>query len=434
MKNTVYYLMLAMVSLLPSLACAADLGVGSTTLFRFEQRAFPGFARQTVVPATEFLGVDMDKIGDGNLSLHLYGWGRVDLADRSTNEGETEGNLTYGYLSYRLPTANGELKAGRFFVYEGITVEQIDGISARTDLQQGFALTLFGGVPVKLDRDSKSKGDYIAGGRASYRKGGVIELGVAGVQEGDVTLDRASGAKDDRQLVGGDIWLSPHRMVELNGRSFYNAATGGIAEHSYYLSVKPHKAVTVTGVYNEERFKNYFTFSNLRSLFNPDNGGELKSYGGEVTWNAAPPVEVVADYRRYNRSSNVATDNNGNSHRYGGEMRLTLLDKKVRSGLSYHRSDGATGFNSYHEVRGYGFHDGGRYFASLDAITQFFKNSIFSKKEAFEVIASAGMRILPELALSGDISYGQNPRLTDELRGVLRVTYNYASTGKGAKK
>src|SRR5690349_24877151 len=118
-----HFLTLALVTLLPSLACAADAVVSSTTLFRFEQRAFPGFSKQTVVPATEYLGADMEKLGDGNLSFHLYGWGRVDLADRSTSDGTTDGSLASGYLRYSFRTANSDVKAVRFFVREGAAVE-----------------------------------------------------------------------------------------------------------------------------------------------------------------------------------------------------------------------------------------------------------------------------------------------------------------------
>jgi hypothetical protein len=431
MKKRVYGLTVALALFLPGVAGAADPGVSTTTLFRFEQRAFPGFAKQTVVPATEFIGADLD---NGNLSLHLYGWGRVDLADRSTNEGDTDGDLSYAFLRYRFSTANGEVRAGRFFINEGVAAEQVDGISARTDLKKGFTLALFGGAPVKLDRDSRSKGDYIAGGRGSWRLGGVCELGVSGLREGGVTINPANGAKDDRDLLGGDIWLSPHRIVELNGHTFYNTSSDGLAEHSYLLAIKPHKAWSVSGTYNEQRFKEYFAFSNLRSLFNPDNGGELKSYGGGVSWAVAAPVELLADYRHYNRTGDVRVDRNGNSDRYGGDLRLTLSDRKVRAGLAYHRSDGAAAFNSYHEARGYGLYDAPRYVASLDAIGQFYKNSISNRKEAFEVIASAGYRLVPELLLSGDISYGRNPQFDDEVRGVVRITYNYRAESKGAKK
>jgi len=427
-------LALALVFQLPAFVCAAQIGVTSTTLFRFEQRVFPGFARETAVPATQFLRADLDKIGDGNLSLHLYGWERVDLADRSTNEGPNDGDLAYGYLDYRFPTANAEIKAGRFIVKEGVAAEQIDGVSARADLQKGFTLALFGGAPVKLDRDSKSKGDYIVGGRGSYRLRGKLELGVSGLQEGGVTLNAAGNTKDDRQLVGGDIWLFPHRFIELNGHTFYNTATDGIAEHSYLLALKPSRIYSVSAIYNEQRFKNYFTYTNIHSLFNPDNGGEVKSYGGAISWSITAPVEVTTDYRHYDRTSLVSTDNNGNSDRYGVEARLRLLDKKLRSGFAYHRSDGANSFNSYHEVRGYCLYDSGRYVTSFDAIAQFYKNSIFNRKEAFELIASSGYRILQDLLLSGEIGYSQNPQFSDDLRGVLKLTYNYAYTIKGAKK
>ena len=438
MKKTGHFLYLAILLLLPSLASALDWGVNSTTLLRFEQRAIPGFPRRTVIPATQFIGADLDKIGDGNLSLHMYGWGRVDLVDRSTAGGDTDGDLAFAYLSYRFPTANGEIKAGRFFVREGVAVEQIDGVSARADLQKGFAISLFGGAPVRLDMTEKNKGSYICGGRASFRMAGILELGVSGLHEGRVRIDPVTGIMDDRQMVGGDIWFSPIRFIELNGHTFYNAATGGLAEHSYLLGIRPLKPLSIFASYDEQLFKNFFTYSNIRSLFNPDNGGELKSYGGGVTWVVIAPLEVTADYRRYNRASNVNnpfnTDSNGNSNRYGGEARLTMFDKKVRSGLSYHRADGASGFNSYHEVRGYGLYDSGRYVASLDAIGQFYKNSIFGKREAYEVIGSAGYRILPGILLSGDLSYGRNPQFSDELRGVLRLTYNYNSAYKGAKK
>lgn len=434
MKNLGHFLSLALVSLLPSLACAADLELSSTTLFRFEQRAYPGFASQTAAPATQFLRVDLDKIGSDNLSLHLYGWERVDLADRSTSGGTSDGDLAYGYLNYRFPTANAEIKAGRFIVREGIAVEDIDGVSARADLRHGFTLSLFGGAPVKLDRDTKSKGDYIAGGRGSYRLKGKLELGVSGLHEGGVTLNTGDSATYDRQLVGGDIWLSPHRFIELNGHTFYNASTEGISEHSYLLAFKPSRAFSVSAIYNEQRFVNYFVFSNIRSLFNPDNGGEVKSYGGAIGWTIAAPVEMTADYRHFNRTSQVSTDNNGNSDRYGVDARLTLLDKKLRSGLAYHRSDGATGFNSYNEVRGYCLYDTGRIVTSIDAIAQFYKNSIFNRNEAFELIASGGYRIVQDLLLSGEIGYSRNPQFSDDIRGVLKLTYNHAYTSKGAKK
>ncbi|HEY6839332.1 MAG TPA: hypothetical protein VI389_11355 [Geobacteraceae bacterium] len=420
---------LALVLLIfPATASAVEVGTYGTTIVRFEERSAPGFAKERLVPATQFLGIDTYRLGDDNLSLHLYGWGRVDLADRSTAEKDTDADLSYGYLDYRFPKANGAIRAGRFFLYEGVAAEQLDGVNARADLAKGFTASVFGGAPVKLDRDGRSKGDYIVGGRMSYRLAGILEIGASGLHEGRVLLDPVSGVTDDRQLVGGDVWLSPHRAIEVRGRTVYSASTQAIAEHSYLLTVKPVPAFSVTGEYNENRLKDYFAFTNLRSLFNPDAGDTVWYYGASATYAVAKAAEVMADYRHYRR------DTLGGSDRFGGELRLTFLDNKVRGGASYHRLEGASGINSFHELRGYVLYDDKKYAASIDAIEHLYKDNIYGRKSAYEIAGSIGYHVMTNLALSGDLSYGQNPQQNDELKGLVRLTFNYSTASKGAGK
>lgn len=430
MKQKLRYMTLAL-ACIPSLAAAADVGVDATTLIRLEERSIPGFKDETVVPATQFLGVDLDKLGDGNLSFHLYGWGRADLADKSTEGGSTDGDLSYAYLAYRLPKADGQIKLGRFYVFEGIAAEHVDGVSARTDLGAGFNVSAFGGAPVRLNMSDRNKGDYVVGGRLGFRVPGILEIGAAALREGNIDTGPATDLKDYRQLVGGDVWLAPFKAVELRGHSSYNTATEGFAEHSYLLLVQPHKTFSVSAEYNDYRLRDYLATSNLRSLFNPDRDDKLRSYGASATWTVAKPVEVSADYKRinYDRAER------GNTNRFGGDVRLTLADRKVRSGVSYHRADSDTdAVNSYHEVRGWCLYDAAKYFTSIDAIGHIYDNSIDTKDTAFELIGSLGYRIVPSLALSGDISYGENPRMDSELRGVVRLSWNFTHTTKGAAK
>jgi hypothetical protein len=426
MKRLAHYLVLIGI-LLPSVAGAVDVGVDATTLFRFEQQSVPLFAKQTIAPATQFIGVDMDKLGDGNLSFHLYGWGRADLADKSTNEGKTDGDLAYAYMKYRFPSANGLIRAGRFFVTEGVAIEQIDGVSARADICKNFGLSFFGGAPVKLDWNKKSKGEYIYGGRANLRLGGMLDLGVSALQEGHVVVNQLTGEKRNRDMLGGDVWFSPIRMLELTGHTFYNATTRGIAENSYLLTLKPVKTFTLTGEYNQNRFKDYFAFSSVPQIFNPNTGDKLESFGGSAAWKIIKPLEVIGDYRHYRR------DSIGESDRYGAEARLSLMDNQVRSGVGFHRSRGAGDINSYDEARAYAMYRGQKYQGSLDGIVHVFDAAVNGKHNAFGLTASAGYRILPELVVSGDVGYGENPRQTSDFRGLIRVTYNFNSTSKGAK-
>jgi hypothetical protein len=105
--------------LLPSMAAGAEISADGTTIIRVEERSVPGFSKQSIVPATQYLGLDMNDVGTKGLSLHFYGWGRVDLGDdssESTDPKSTDGNFSYGYLQYRFDKANAAVKAGRLFL------------------------------------------------------------------------------------------------------------------------------------------------------------------------------------------------------------------------------------------------------------------------------------------------------------------------------
>jgi hypothetical protein len=430
--------LLSLLSLLslPAAAAAADVAVDSSTIFRFGQRAIPGAPKQDLAPATQFLGVDVDKLADGNLSLHLYGWGRADLADKSYNDDKVDGSLTYGYLQYRCKSANADARLGRIFVRGGIINEQVDGISVASDLPMGFGVSAFGGANVHnrhiFGENSDGKGDGIAGGRVNYRYLGMLELGLSGVFESNApTL--VTHTNGNRRLLGGDIWLSPVRMVEIMGHTSYNTETSQIAEHSYLLNIKPVRALVLSGQYDEQRDRSYLYSWAMFSgaALNPDD--RSRSTGASASYSIAKNVELSADYKHYSREA-------GSADRYGVNGRFNFLDNALRSGVGYHHLRAGSGFAigsnpsaSYDELRAYLMHDSKWYFAAVDVIDYIFKEKIDNVKSAWEATASLGYHITPALALSGDISYGRNPEFSEETRGLLRLTYNTTFAGKGGK-
>ena len=431
-------LMLALATLLlPTKLLAMDLNAGGTTLFRYQERSVQGFDKQQLAPVTQYLSADLEKLADGNLSFHLNGWGRADLADRSAPDDTVDGSLATGYLSYRFDKANAELKAGRFFVFEGGTVENIDGISARSDLlkyYEGLALSLYAGKPVKIDHVADNKGDFIAGGRLSYRVASIAEIGASILHETgattasyDATTGAVTATKDYRQQVGVDIWLAPCRQAELSGRSLYDAAATEWAEHRYQLTLRPMERLSVTGDYKQVNFAGAFAAASNPSLFKPDAGDELTTFGALASYKFSDHLELDMDYRHYDRKRK------GTSDRGGAEARFTMMDGQLRSGFGYHRLGAAQGINSYHEMRGYGLYDPGTYTLSLDAIADLYDDHVYlnTDKVAYEVIASAGYRLRPELMLSADLSAGSNPQYGDEVKGLVRLTFNYAMTTKG---
>jgi hypothetical protein len=442
--------------LLPSLCLAAlplvawaETSVDSTTMLRFYQDTHTGFAAKNFVPVTQFLSIDADKLGDGKLSAHLYGWGRLDLAEHYVTPGQADssmdGRLTYGYLQYRFGAANAQARAGRFFVHEGIVNEQLDGVSARTDLPYGFGLSAFGGATVHTSfipsESTDGKGDGIFGGRVNYRYGGLLELGLSGVYESKAPLltDPALAGKfGDHRLIGGDLWFSPLRMLQVIGHTSYNTETAGVAEHSYLVQLKPLKNLVVAGEFNEYRDRDMFYASALfAGLLNAANlNQQSRSYGGRASYSLNDKAELSADLKHYSRDL-------GKADRFGGELRYTLPDSALRAGLGYHylRTDpdfaiipSSSASGSFHELRAYAMRDTKSYFASLDVIDYLFKKQVDSKFSAWEMSGSLGYHLTPSLACSGDLSYGSNPQYADELKGLLRLTYITKIAGKGDSK
>lgn len=451
--------------LIPTVSLATEYSIDSATYLRFQQYAAPGFDKKFQAPATEYLTIDAAKIGVDSLSLHFYGWGNATMGSILPNEDRYNGNLTYFYLNYRLPN-NASVKAGRMFIFDGLANEQIDGVSFRTDLPQGFTLSVYGGAPSKLDyeknttltindkpmtfNEGNNKGDTIIGGRVSSRVAGIMELGISTLYEGGIRTKISNGTLEQnaegyiapgslrtyRQLVGGDIWLSPIKMLEVNGHTFYDLASAGMAENSYLMTVRPLDKLSVTADYTDQNPKNYFAASNLPSLFNPTVNDKLRRYGANVTVIATKAIEAAVDYHHYNRETK------GNSDRCGFDLRGTFDDNKVRTGFSYHYVKGAdaasvngsTPATRYNELRGYAMYDAHTYVAAFDGIAQLYNQNINGRNNAFEVLASLGYRFAHNLLLSGDISYGQNPEYNDEVKGLIKLVYNFTTEGKGAHK
>lgn len=438
MKKTCCILLSAViVAAASSGALATDVTVDSSTFLGISQHDLPGSKKETLIPATQFLGLTADKLGNGNLSLHVYGWGRADFADASYTDAKNSGNLNYAYLQYRFDQANANLRAGRFFVREGIVNEQIDGISARTDLPMGFGLSAFGGATVHTTHisgeNSDGKGDYLYGGRANYRYGGLLEIGLSGVFESAAPTLVSHPAGEYRR-AGVDAWITPAKGVDLLGHSSYNLETDKFAEHTYLLNYKPTMHLTLTGEYNRHLEQSYLYSWTMFSaaILNPNE--KSSSTGLSASYEVSKNVEITADYKHYSREF-------GSADRFGGDLRSSYKDNSIRGGIGYHYLNAGEGFAiapytaaSYHEIRCYAMSDTKSYFGAIDLLGDFFKEKIYGKNSALEATTTLGYHITPALALSGDISYGRNPQFTEETKALLRLTYSLNYSGTGGKK
>lgn len=460
MKRHTYVALLA--TLLSATAWGQEVSLYGITMAEMWKQNLPGFDQATYTPATQYLGIDATKLGSDNLSLHLFGWGRADLADASAYDGSKSGGyLNYGYLQYRFDQANAEIKAGRFTVNQSTGFEQVDGVSARTDLRGGFNISAFGGRPVHFKTvDSASQTDYnfqqdfIYGTRLAWRLPQVTEIGLSYLQDGSKPaqdLPRPSTTDYTRKQVGLDLLITPTSSFDLRGRTVFDVAKhpdvapgapdhSNIAEHDYTATWRLGSQVSVSGNYAERNYFAYFAGTNLPSLFKQNDNDMFRGWGGKVTWTTETNFQAVADYRHMHRETF------GDANRAGGELRWSFNEKAVLLGVGGHWVNALdTKFVdptqpylslSYKELRVWTLVAKGRFTASLDGILQRYESNnpyLAGTRNVYEAVASLGFQATANIKVSGDVSYGSNPVATHETKGLLKAEYRFGTAKKGGQ-
>lgn len=459
MKRHTHVALLA--TLMSAAAWGQEVNVFGTTMAQMWKQETPGFDKATYTPATQYLGIDATKLGTDKLSLHLFGWGRTDLSDASSFDGSKSGGyLTYGYLNYRFDQANAEIKAGRFTIGQTTGYEQVDGVSARTDLRGGFTISAFGGRPVyyktvdpRDQTDYQFQHDFIFGTRLGWRLPKIGEIGVSYLQDGTKAakdLDIPMPVDYTRKQLGADLLLAPGSVFQLSGRTVWDIASHAdrapgvpepskIAEHDYTATVKLGQ-VSVSGNYAERNFFAYFAGTNLPSLFRQDERDKFEGWGGKVSWLATDAFQVVVDYRHMHRESF------GDVNRAGGEMRWSLNEKKLQFGVGGHWVNAANTIFvdpaaparslSHKEGRMWMMAAMGKFTASVDGILQRYNSDnpyLAGLRSVYEAVGSLGYQATTNLKVSGDLSYGSTPVSKHETRGLLRAEYRFGFARKGGR-
>ncbi len=441
-----------------------EVSVYGTTLAQVWKQGLPGFKETSNTPTTQFLGIEATQLGSEALSMHLFGWTTTGTGDTNPRKSGADGDLTYGYLRYRLPKANAEIVAGRFTLNQGVGIEQVDGLSARADLKGGFSLSIFGGQPVvstsdldpKRQRDLEFQRDFIFGTRLGLRFSKLGEIGLSYLQDGTKAakdLPKPSRVDYTRKQVGADLRLAPAATLDLSGRTVFDVASHGdplpgqasrdrIAEHDYSLQWKASSKIAVNGSFTQRNYQAYFAGTNLPSLFRAFERDKHRAFGGSLVWAASSDIELVADARRTHR------DSFGDATRVGADLRWNFSAQKLLTGFGFHSVTASdvklvdpllpSYSLGHHEVRVWAMYEGEGLSASLDGIYHGFKDRknphLNGQTALYEVVGSLGVKVTPEVKLSGDLGVGSTALDKREVKGLLRMEFRFGSTPKGGKK
>ena len=407
-------------------APAADLSLSSKTYGLAYERETTGGQKDRYVPLYEYLSADAANLGGKPLSFHFYGWGRVDLGEDS-GSGSTSGEVGSIYLEYLHPEGNAQAKLGRFFLTEGAAMEIIDGAFVKATTPVGLGVSLYGGIPVEYSiLNNASGGDSLFGGRVFFVRPGFVEIGASYLKENGSFQEG-----EDRELVGGDLWLRVAPSVELTGQATYNRSVSEMASQRYAVRIVPGATFDISAGYESYTYKGLFQPALNPAFVSPsvDSDDEVRTIFGIVDWAFTPgwTLEVAGKILRHDKSDP------GDANRGEVGVRYTYNDKKDVAGFSAAFVSADQAENEYQEYRGFASYSPSKLRLTLDALTQRYKEEINGKKDQYQVVATAGYQLLASLQLSGNLTYTQSPNFQEDWAGLIRVNYDFA-TSTGGKK
>ncbi len=415
-------LFLVFLLLLPAAADAANLHLQSDTLFRFFERDTSTKDDVFVAPAYEYLQADVGALRSKGLSFHLYGWGRADLGDRDFFDDDTAGELLYGYLQYRQPFSNFDLKLGRQYVFEGVANEAVDGLRLGSDLGPYFGVSLYGGQPAALDSEQGRSGDSIYGGRLAHRLATHYELGVS-----YKSIDNDSSQAEE--MLGLDIYLGLPAGISLYGFSSRNLDSEGWAEHSYELPFRVG-SVDFRPYYQRFNYDDYFTDgANSANPFRflAGTGETLTVFGGDIVWRFSEAWDLGLKAKAYDYD-----ELDGSAEFFSG-LATWHGEGLTSAGAELGVMNGDEDKTRYLLVRAFFYLDGvgemlPRGFVTGDVVYAGYDEEIDTTGEDTSLFLSlgAGHRFLDDaLALKLSADYSSDPFFDNDLRGLAVVSYTF---------
>jgi hypothetical protein len=411
------FILMTFLALVPAISSAADIAGTSNTYLQYRETV----DGSNLLPLYEYLDLNVQNLGNEAVSVHFGGWLRYDLLDDSFGK-EKNSDLQYGYVSYRRKTGNMVVNAGRVMVFEGIAAERVDGVYARTDLQRGFGISVFGGAPVETNINLPGN-NMIYGGRVSHQNPGLYVIGLSYLKE-----DKNS---DTFRREGGlDLWVRPMNKLELSGRSSFNFQTPGWMENAYYLMLGPYDKLRINVEATWISYAEYFAAATTSALkLTPggtlDSNEKVNILGPEVFYTINNNWSVSVDYKSY------GYDIAGSASYYGVKANYAM-PKSYSAGISLHTMDGDSSRLQYDEYRIYAAKKMQKVDIAIDLLDVKYKESINGVSNAYSLALAAGYALSEKLRLGADLEYSKNPDFDSDVRLFAKVLYSF-DVAKGTR-
>jgi hypothetical protein len=365
--------------------------------------------------------------GSKNFSIPVYGRGSFDLG----KEGDSTGDLIYGYLDWHNNTENLSVKAGRQLNFHSEFPVFFDGAQVSYRFRQAYYAEFFTGVNFYPGRDWSSK-DLLFGFRTSYEGNEKLNAGLSYLQ---------SYLQDDPEHRALGLDFSSVIIPKLEIRGYLN--------YDFLFDLFYDSNIHANGEYRD-KFSYWFNFTRYvpsgflpaNSIFTVFSFEKVQEFAGQVEVAAKKWIRpyLESTYRDFGVDS--STEFNIGARIYPEKFRLDYLS------ASYNYEGGYAGKFQDIYLKGrvlvnpklslstrvtvylYGDEITDRVFLPAFTVYPDAEDSLYgssNRANSFSIYLGSLYDFSPQMSAAAGLDYSRTPYLDNDVRGIFKFTYRFWS-------
>jgi len=392
--------------LTPALSHSAQVSGNSTTIFRTYDEYFVD-DNENHARLQEFFSLSIDRLPVDGLSFYTNGHISFE-ADEGFESDSFDPWLSIIYVDWHDSKFRQNVRAGRQFIYMGVTNEIIDGVLGRYSNSNGMGIGLYAGTTVDGSTGG-FEGNTTAGTRLYYNMDRQKEIGLSYAIESD----DSDPAKEN---IGIDGFYNVNERLEFYGHLYYDL----IAEDLYDLEVnslyQPSQRITVSVDYNQTEPSLLLDKTSIFWVFSVDRHRDI---GIDIEYDLTAYTTMSGHYRYYNYEDGDSANSYGigAKFRYGADAGNYAIGKANRYGSvvsGYYELQLLNRYNLKKNIS-----------LANEIILVLLDDKTLGSDYSFSIGGDIRYVTAKKLALEFGVDYRRTPFYDNELRGTFKVLYNF---------
>lgn len=393
--------------LTPALSEAAQIRGNSTTIFKMYDETFvdddSNHAR-----LQEYFSLSIDNLPVEGLSFYTNGHVSFE-ADEGLNSDAIDPWLNIIYLDWIDSEYSKSIRAGRQFIYLGVTNAIIDGVLGRYSNSNGLGIGLYAGTTVDGSTGG-FEGNNAVGTRLHYNMDRQKEIGLSYANESD-------SSEPAKENIGVDGFYNVNDRLELYGHMYYDLIAEGLYDLELYSLYQHSQQLTVSVDYNHTVPSLLLDKTSIFWVFSVDRQRDI---GIDIDYNLTALTTINGHYRYYDYEAG----DSAHSYGAGAKLRYGANADHYAIGKINRYDDVVGGYYELQLLNRYKLKK--KISLASDIFLVLLDNKTLDSDYSFSMGGDIRYAATKKLTLELGLDYRSTPFYDSEVRSTFKVLYNFA--------